>query len=667
MRKIPFFGWTLALLALAAPSFLRAQFQAPTAEELKMTADPKAPGVAAVYLNVEEIANDLLHFESTYVRIKVLAEKGKELATVELPYTKIDTRISAIRGRTIHPDGTIVPLEVRPEDLLVSKSTSKYGTVQVDRKVFTLPSVEVGSILEYYYMEDYDEKDQYSSPIWEVQRSYPIRKAHYIFTPMPNFAPVKSSLPSGVSLVDEHGDVATFLIWLSILPPGARVTSSAGGYYSVDLADIPALPNEDYMPPENAFKYRVSFYYTSANSSQAFWATSTKRWSKEVDRFAEPSKVIRPAVDGLIAPTDSAMDKAKKLYKAVQALENTDYTRRKSAAELKQFKQKVAKRAEDTWAQKSGSSEDLALLYLAMARAAGLHANAAKVVNRENNLFDPTYLSTWQLEDTLVLLTIDGKEVILDPGEKMCPFQMLSWRHSGAGGIRQSADGKSAVFTPLQKYADNETSRRADLTVAADGSVQGKIVIVLRGQQALYWRQTALRNDPEEVNKQFDHWLESMLPEGVEAHVDHFVGMDDPDTNLAAVAKTKGLLGTSTSKRMMLPAFFFATHAAHPFVAQEKRQTSVDMRYGEMVNDQVSYKLPAGLRVESAPQNSSELWKDHAFFDTKFDAEQIAISRSLARSFTFATPKEYQDLRGFYQKVSSSDQQQLVLRFSGGE
>jgi hypothetical protein len=65
-----------------------AQFQQPTDEELKMTADAKYPGAAAVYLNIEEIANDPLHYESFYARIKVLTEKGKELATVEVPYFK---------------------------------------------------------------------------------------------------------------------------------------------------------------------------------------------------------------------------------------------------------------------------------------------------------------------------------------------------------------------------------------------------------------------------------------------------------------------------------------------------------------------------------------------------------------------------------------------------
>jgi hypothetical protein len=157
---------TVLLLALASPAILFAQFQQPTPDELKMTADPKAPGAAAVYLNVEEVANDPLHFQSFYARIKVLSEKGKELATVEVPYLQRNFQITDIKARTIHADGTIIPLTGKPADLLVSKTKTKTGeNFQVDKKVFTLPSVEVGSILEYRYELRYDD-DEYSSPSW---------------------------------------------------------------------------------------------------------------------------------------------------------------------------------------------------------------------------------------------------------------------------------------------------------------------------------------------------------------------------------------------------------------------------------------------------------------------------------------------------------------------
>jgi hypothetical protein len=42
-------------------------------------------------------------------------------------------------------------------------------------------------------------------------------------------------------------------------------------------------------------------------------------------------------------------------------------------------------------------------------------------------------------------------------------------------------------------------------------------------------------------------------------------------------------------------------------------------------------------------------------------AGTVTINRQLVRAFTLAKAEEYQDLRGFYQKVAAADQQQLVL------
>ena len=40
---------------------------------------------------------------------------------------------------------------------------------------------------------------------------------------------------------------------------------------------------------------------------------------------------------------------------------------------------------------------------------------------------------------------------------------------------------------------------------------------------------------------------------------------------------------------------------------------------------------------------------------------QITVARTLARAFDMVKPDEYQDLRGFYQKVAAADQSELVL------
>jgi hypothetical protein len=98
-----------------------------------------------------------------------------------------------------------VPLTVKPEDLEVSKS----GGYQVHQKVFTLPSAEVGSILEYGFDLRYDD-DAYTTPRWEVQREYFVHKAHYVFSPFKGFMMGQQNMTSHI-LVDRNGKSQSLL------------------------------------------------------------------------------------------------------------------------------------------------------------------------------------------------------------------------------------------------------------------------------------------------------------------------------------------------------------------------------------------------------------------------------------------------------------------------
>jgi len=660
MRSSLVLSFAAIALSLSSCSFSQTQFKQPTPEELKMTSDPKAPGADAVYLNIEEVSNDPLHYETVYARIKVLTEKGKDTATVDVPYLRGGYKVADVKGRTIHADGQVIPLEGKPDDLLISKK----GDREIGRKVFNLPSVEVGSILEYRYQIDHG--DYYTSPEWEIQKKYFVHSAHYQFSPFKTFMPGAHEASSNY-LVDNRGRTVNTLIWWAKLPPGNSIQSNAGGYYSVDVTDVPPIPDEEYMPPINSFLYKVFFYYKSAGSAADFWVSEAKEWSKDVDKFAEQSKTIRDAVAGLIAPTDKEEDKARKLYAAVQALDNTDYSRKKGESELKQLKLKEAKHAEDTWKQKSGDSEDIAMLYLAMARSAGLTAYAIKVVSRSRGVFDVTYMDLGQLNDTLVLLSIDGKPVLADPGEKMCSFGTVNWRHSGAGGLRQSAEGPGYAVTPPQGYASNTINRDASIALDAHGQVTGSIRIASSGQESLKWRQRSLEIDEAELKKEYDKSLEGIVPDGVEAHLDHFLGLDNPDVVLMAVINVKGTLGTSTSKRLLLPAAFFDSRQHTSFISAEKRQESVDMRYAERMGEAVTYRLPDGVVVEGAPKDTQVPWQGHAVYGLKTTTQPgtVTVDRQIVRAFAQAKAEEYEDLRGFYQKVASADQQQLVLTTSG--
>ena len=198
------------LLLVSLPAFAQGWIQ-PTPEELKMTAEPAAPDAAAVYLYREERADDKLHNHTLYVRLKVLTEKGKEYADVEIPYEGGSFSIQAIQGRTIHSDGTVIPFTGKPYEKLLEKTKSR----KYKAKVFTLPDVQVGSILEYRYESSYTDNVVYS-PQWYVQQPLYVRKAHYQF------------LPTEHRLLDQHGESMNAQVnYYPLLPQAPRSNMSS--------------------------------------------------------------------------------------------------------------------------------------------------------------------------------------------------------------------------------------------------------------------------------------------------------------------------------------------------------------------------------------------------------------------------------------------------------
>jgi hypothetical protein len=155
------------------------------------------------------------------------------------------------------------------------------------------------------------------------------------------------------------------------------------------------------------------------------------------------------------------------------------------------------------------------MLFLALARAAGFHAEAMAVVNRDSDFFEQNYLDGSQFDDLIILVTVDGKERAFDPGERYATYGTLHWKHSLAGGLRQQDGHTALVESPSLGYKDTVVQRVADLTLAPDGAVTGSATIICTGQRAMRWRQKALEGDEVALKKDFDEQLRTDLPTGL--------------------------------------------------------------------------------------------------------------------------------------------------------
>ena len=628
-----------------------------------MTSIPQVPDAPAVYLFREETTEDKLHMHSYYVRLKVLTEGGKDYANVELPFLSGGgNAIDSIAARTIQPDGSIVLFTGKPYDKLIEKSQGS----EVKAKVFTLPAVQVGSILEYRYKIRYD--DQYvQSPDWYIQSELYTMAAHY------NWKPTSSMVTTN----DDRGETVSSIAWTPLLPPGVAVKQTAiigasqrqfganeGGGTQLDLVvhDIAPLPHESDMPPMNSLSYRVLFYYTSYKTTAEYWTREGKRWAKDRDKFIGPGSAVKGTVKELVAAGDTDEQKLKKIYDAVMLLENTNYSRSRGVQEEKAAGLKPVANTDDVLIRKRGTDDQLTQLFVAMVRAAGMKAYLMAVTNRSQRLFLPSYLSMYQLDDYIAIVPVNGKDLFFDPGERYCTFEHLAWQHTLTGGLRETETGTALVSTPSELLSASTTKRVGDLKLDDQGVASGSVTLTYTGAPALVWRQRALRGDDTSLNGELRRHLEDELPGGTDVRVTDVANLADPDKPLIIKYEVKGAVGSATGKRLLLPGSLFEVNA-RPKFTEPKRELAVDMHFPEVVQDAVRYSYPASLTVESSPAGDLGKMANVAAysFSDKPVGNTITLYRNLTIGKTYFLPEEYPELRAFYGKLDAKQGESLVL------
>ncbi len=658
------FARCLPLLCLATlTSIAHGQWTPPTPEELRMTSQSEVPGAPAVYLFREEITDDSLHDWSKYVRLKVLTERGKEYANVELRQYQANDgggyTVGDIQGRTIHPDGTIIPFTGKPFQKLIEKSQD-YKEMA---KVFTLPDVEVGSIIEYRYHLRYDD-NRFISPDWMVQSELYTRKAHYIWRPTSEQLVSKN----------ERGEQLTSRIaWAPVLPIGTTIqqTQMPGNsmhrngqlVFELNVHDIPPVPDEEYMPPVQSLSYRVLFYYTAYHTVEEYWKSEGKGWSKINDKFIGPGPKVGAAVNSLVAGTDTPDQKLRKLYAAVMQLDNTVYNRNRSAAEEKSAGLNPPKNTDDIWERKRGTDDQLTSLFVAMARAAGMKAYLMTVTNRDRNIFFPNYLNFAQFDDDIAIVNVDGKEQYFDPGQRYCPYGHLAWKHTLVQGLRQTDGATALAGTPAEGYKDSRTQRIADLKIDDHGEATGTIKLTWTGAPALAWRQTSLRGDDTSLRREIRVSVERMMPKDMDVKVVSIEHLNDYEQPLGVNLEIKGQIASSTGKRLIIPADLFEFNET-PAFPHEKRDVAVYFEYASTVQDAVRITFPPELAIESQPANDNIPFGKTAVYSmySKPAPNSLTVFRNLLRGEIIYTTTEYPDLRTFYNKLDTKDQEPIVLK-----
>jgi len=617
------------------------EWQPISPEELKMTSVPEAPGAPAVYLYRQVDRDDVGNHQYNYFRIKILTDEGRKYATVEIPFLNKNEDVHSIKARTIRPDGTIANFESKPMDKMIVKAKG----IKYMAKVIVLPDVQVGSIIEYHYMNQLNERYVFDSH-WIVSEELFTKYAKFSLKPSQYF-PVRFSwqgLPEGVAPKNERGLV------------------------HLEASNIGAFQTEDYMPPQNELKARVDFVYSENSEMQAdkFWKKEGKKENDEVESFIGKRKAMEQAVAQIVSPSDTPEVKLQKIYARVQQVRNTGFGAETTEQEKKREKAKTIKNVEDVWKSGSGNGAEITWLYLALVRAAGLEAYPVLVSRRSEYFFQPQMMDPHRLNDNVVLVKLNGKDTFYDPGTAFTPFGILPWPETGVKGLRLDKDGGAWVTTTVPDSSVSNIVRKADLKMTDQGGLEGKVTVTFSGLEALSMR-LELRNEDETTRtKYMEDVVREFIPVGIDVDLKNKPDWSSSSPMLVGEfeIKVQGW-ASAAGHRALIPVGLFGAPEKHVF-EHSARVHPIYFDYPTGRIDDVTIELPLDWKVSSVPPGHKDEGKVCAYNTTvENHLGTLHLTRNLNINALVLDTKYYGALRKFFQMVKTGDEQQIVVQPGG--
>ncbi|MBC7187650.1 MAG: DUF3857 domain-containing protein [Calditrichaeota bacterium] len=563
--------------------------------------------------------------------VKILNRRGERFANVAVPYGA-DSRVELLQARCISPQGEISVVEPKKVyDVNLYPSFVFYSDQRA--KLFAVPGIEPGSVVEYRYRVRTPTRSFGHS--WVFQEDVPVLRSRFTL-----LAPGEWELIYRV-----HG--------LALEPHVTRAPAGFKATYVWEAKDIPPLSRELSMPPPRECFARVELSPAGMKTwnDVATWyhglAAPQMKATKQVSRLAST----------LIAGCETEMDKLKAL--ATWVRDNVRYL----AVEIGigGFQPHAA---QEVLANRYGDCKDMATLLCAMAASVGIEADQVLVSTWQNGVPDTSLPSPFHFNHAMVFVPAIGDSGLwVDPTDKGTPFGSLPWYDQGVFVLHVKGDGTGSVRrTPRRPASENQTVERWHARIDEQGSAEVDGETVLRGAPAYELRkELAALNTAERTR-----WLESHLARrcpAITLKSWHVAGLE-PDTDSlrfsysfsssAFAMRSAGQLVVRPAQfcRLDLPELFRSPTRVHP----------IRFRFGMVQEFLLSADTPSGWKMLSPPVSDSTTCAHGAakwqWFPT---SSGLFASARYSLSGEEVSPTEYPAFRTFLNNVELGDLREVRL------
>jgi len=623
---------------------------------ISLTDCPGEPGCPAlILLDETTLDNTFDHAHLSRRRVvKLFTQAGVDgFADLDFRQSGDAWTVPTLTGRTLLPDGTSIAIG---KENIMLKTERLPGYVRNRRTSVKVPGVVPGTIIDCSWTEVSAVVGNVSELTWPVQHEIPVMKS---------------------VLIIRQGEMG-----YTGLPAGLqqfKIAASTGtGIGRYEVAAVPSLPREPLSPPFELLRFRVEFF--QPERAKDWLGELAGVLAGQANFFMEKSPGVAAAVSRLVQPADPPQTRMEKIYRYVQEKIGTEEQRAEAAAERKEGS---VVNADEVLARGYGDSRQRTLLFLAMAKAAGLEVSLLAVATRDNAILDVRLPDVSQFDDYAAAVKVGEGWAYFDPGCRHCPISrvapekegvvanaLLIVPRKGAGRGRNVQIGRmlyaatevepyKLVSIPMTPAARHVLSREARLRVAEDHGLEVDVSETGTGLADLDIRRRFESLGEDERRAAVREALPGEMAELASWSLDGLDAFDHPAVLRYKYAIPEFL--TVLPDRMILTPSLFEAARPIPFGA-ETRQAPVVFPHARKTQDRIIVKLPDGYAAPVLPERLEI--RDGPFHLVTFfsrELDTIVFTRILEIDAIVWPADGYARLREFFMKVQEADRQELVL------
>lgn len=563
--------------------------------------------------------------------VKILNDRGKRYyAEVKLTYDDTYETFNVNYARTIHPDGTIVPVGKKHIKIVTPYADyPMYSNYKV--LIISMPGVVKDAIIEYsatkYSMKLINE-DDFHIDAW-VGGTEPKLLQEYSLT-----------FPRGRDIKMKH-------LCLDIEPE--RTVQDETETIRWRIENSPVIVWESAMPPVDDIMPKIMI--TSFES----WDVVYRYWKSLCEGKFETDEAIRSKVRELTETADGEEEKARLIY---------EYVASKIRYVGLEYGEGglVPHSAVEVFSNKYGDCKDQSVLLVSMMREAGLEAYPA-LIGMNKGVLHEDMPGFFQFNHCIVSLALDGRHIFMDPISETCPYGYLPPYDQGRTAMIFSDDEYELVTADVFGPESNREHRKIDIVINGDRSIDVTKVGINRGVSGIRGREWLRRNNPIARQEFLEKEISSFCP-GAELREHSISDLDDLNEPLTITEVFSAPDYLKNIGNNLLSFHIPTVVIAVKGTEKKNRVNPIYSNYTTAKEYEVRVKIPEKYTLDYVP-DELELENKHASFGyhvSEIGDHELLVEIVFSRNVRTVAREDYAAYKEFSDRIAQKLDEGIVLR-----